>query len=168
MSKRKVPPDEILIDLYINKHMSSIEIGKLYNMPHNNICKHLKRLEITRPVSGQNSRNRKINGEVIKTGYPVIHIPEHPRASVAGYVFKHIIVIEKKIGRIPNKSEPIHHIDLDRMNYSENNLYLCLNNSEHQKIHSSLNECISELIKLNIIKFNHETKKYYISKKVQK
>ena len=158
MSKRKIPHDKTIISDY--KSISSVEMAKKYGVARGTVCKHLKRLGITRPLKGLNSRNCKRNGEVIKTGYPVLHLPKHHRASAVGYVFKHILEIEKHYGKTPLKTEPIHHIDMDRLNYNINNLHLCKNNSTHQQLHASLNKIVSKLIKKGTIKFKDG--KYYI------
>jgi hypothetical protein len=79
----------------------------------------------------------------------------HPRRYNIPYVPMHVLEVEKKIGRTPKKTEPIHHIDLDRMNYKIKNLHLCKNNSEHQQLHSSLDKVVSQLIKKRVIKFSN-------------
>jgi len=135
--------------------MSSGELAEKYGCTRTTVCRHLKRLGITKPLSGANSRNRKRNGEVIKTGYPVSHLPTHPRSSAIGYVFKHVLEMEKHIGRTPKRSEPVHHIDTDRMNYSIDNLFLCKNNSHHQQLHISLSSVVRQLIKDGTIKFKN-------------
>ena len=151
MSASKITNDKQLSLDY--KTMSSGEISEKYGCTRTTVCRHLRRLGITKPASGLNSRNRKRNGEVIKTGYPVTHLPTHPRASAIGYVFKHVLEMEKHLGRTPKRVEPIHHIDTDRMNYSIDNLFLCKDNSHHQQLHISLNSVVRQLIKKGTIKF---------------
>ncbi len=151
MPNRKIPSDSIIKEDY--KSMSSVEMAKKYKVTRVTVCRHLRKLNITRPLSGANSRNKKRNGEVTKTGYPVLHLPNHSRATAVGYVFKHILEIEKRIGRTPTKSEPIHHIDFDRKNYNLDNLYLCKSNSDHQRVHNSLNKITKALIKNKVIGF---------------
>jgi len=158
MSARKIVPDKQIIKDY--ETMGSTDMAKKYGVARGTVCKHLRRLKITRPQSGINSRNCKRNGEVIKTGYPVLHLPEHPRSSAVGYVFKHVLEMEKHIGRTPKKTEPIHHIDLDRKNYKIDNLWLCKDNSEHQHLHASLDRTISKLIKNGTINFKDG--KYFV------
>ena len=74
-----------------------------------------------------------------------------------------ILIMEKYIGRPILKSEPIHHIDFNRLNNSLNNLYLCKNASEHSMIHGSLEKTTQELFKKKIIIFING--KYQINKK---
>ena len=158
MSARKLTSDTQLIKDYAT--MSSGDIAKKYGVARGTVCKHLKRLKITRPLSGLKSRNRKRVGEVLKSGYPAYHLLNHPRASNVGYVYKHILEMEKYLGRLPKKTEPIHHIDLDRTNYHISNLYLSNNPSHHQNIHSSLDKLVKKLIQKGIIKFKDG--KYYL------
>ncbi len=158
MQTRKMPLDVQVIEDY--KIMSSGAMAKKYGVARVTVCRHLKRLQITRPLKGKYSRNRKRIGEVLKTGYPAYHLPTHLRASNVGYVFKHVLEIEKHLGRLPSKAEPIHHIDLDRTNYHISNLFLSKNHSHHQNIHAQLNKLIAQLIKKGILKFKDG--KYYL------
>lgn len=158
MSALKITNDKQLKKDY--ETMSSGEIAKKYGCTRTTVCRHLRRLGITKPISGTNSRNRKRNGEVLKTGYPVFHLPEHPRASAVGYVFKHILEVEKKIGRVPTRNEPIHHIDFDRTNYNIENLYLCKDNKEHKDAHVSLEMLARDMFHKGIIGFKKG--KYYL------
>ena len=68
-------------------------------------------------------------------------------------VYEHILVAEEKIGRPISKSEPIHHIDFDRLNNDPNNLHVCENHSEHNRIHNSLENIARELYRAGVIEF---------------
>jgi hypothetical protein len=160
MSKRKAPNDKKLKELYLDKKLSSGDIAKKYKMSRVCICRHINRLGITRPESGENSRNRKYNVKVYRSGYPVTFKPNHPRRNNLGYVFDHILEWEEATGYIPSKIEQIHHIDIDRLNHKIKNLYLCKTNSQHQKLHASLNKIITTLVRNGTIKFKNG--KYYL------
>lgn len=71
---------------------------------------------------------RRITG----SGYIEIHDPSHPRARKNGYVFEHILVMEKKVGRSISKDEDVHHKDENKQNNDPDNLEL-LTKSEHSK-----------------------------------
>lgn|SRR3990167_9995242 len=72
-----------------------------------------------------------------RAGYVYIYSPYHPRVISHNkkYVFEHILVMEKKLGRFLRPNEVIHHIDGNVSNNSINNLKLFCNHSEHLKYH---------------------------------
>jgi hypothetical protein len=39
----------------------------------------------------------------------MVHAPEHPRAGKKGYVFEHILVVERALGRHLTLQENVHH-----------------------------------------------------------
>jgi hypothetical protein len=39
----------------------------------------------------------------------MIHMPDHPRARSGGYVFEHIVVMERMLGRRLLREETVHH-----------------------------------------------------------
>jgi hypothetical protein len=52
-------------------------------------------------------------GRYVKNGYIMVFQKGHPRAqgSRANYVFEHILVMEKHLGRFLTKNENVHHIN---------------------------------------------------------
>lgn len=84
-------------------------------------------------MKGKNNHNWK-NGKVVQNGYVYLLFPNHPK-SHNGYVKRSHIVMEKIInGPLPDDSI-VHHIDENKKNDSPDNLMLCLNIAEHNKIH---------------------------------
>lgn len=86
--------------------------------------------------------NRDKNGKFATTanqkyhkGYKVVYMPSHQRARSNGYVYEHILVMERKIGRPLTKEEVVHHVDGNKQNNDPNNLELFSNNTEHVKEH---------------------------------
>jgi len=75
------------------------------------------------------ARKLKING------YPIVKAPKHHRANNSGYVYEHILVMEKKLGRQISSDEVIHHKDHNRANNRPDNLELVPNQSKHLKQH---------------------------------
>lgn len=67
-------------------------------------------------------------------GYVCILDREHPRAN-NGYVFEHIVVAEKKIGRRLNLGEIVHHINGVRDDNRPNNL-IVMKLGEHLRGHN--------------------------------
>lgn len=93
--------------------------------------------------------------------------------SVAGYrrifdeergerVLEHVYVMEKHLGRRMNDGEHIHHINLNKLDCSIDNLHLCQGNSAHHLVHSSLQKCGYELFKAKKCFFNQEVFLYTI------
>lgn len=158
MSKRMLPSNEKIIELYVNQKKSCKEICRMYGLSEKsstNIGIRLKKLGIEiRKDAGINHHNWK--GGIISKGDGYIGIwkPEHPRADKQGYVYEHTLVYEKEKGILPSKNEVIHHIDMDKHNNSIDNLYLC-NNKEHLEIHRSLDKIVRTLINRNIIEFQN-------------
>lgn len=75
-------------------------------------------------------------------------------------IILHRKVMESILKRKLFKDELVHHIDLNKKNYSRDNLINC-SSQEHANIHSNLNKLITKLINDKIIKFDKEKKQYF-------
>jgi HNH endonuclease len=74
-------------------------------------------------------------GRVGHDGYVRIRTDGHPRASPHGqYVFEHILIMEKYLGRNITKAEVVHHINGIRNDNRIENLRI-MTNSEHMSLH---------------------------------
>ena len=74
--------------------------------------------------------------KIVKKGdYLYAVVPDHPKATVNGYVLEHRIVMENFIGRTLNSNEVVHHINKDRHDNRIENLLL-LDENEHSKLHA--------------------------------
>lgn len=67
-------------------------------------------------------------------GYVQVYVPEHPHCTSSGYVMKHILVIEREIGRHLADGECVHHINRIRDDNRPENLKL-MTISEHMSMH---------------------------------
>ena len=92
-------------------------------------------------LKGNKNASFKTGRRISNYGYVLIYNPEHKRANYAGYVFEHILVMEKHIGRSlkyygfkDKRNEVCHHIDRNKQNNSIENLQL-MTDSEHIKLH---------------------------------
>jgi hypothetical protein len=71
-------------------------------------------------------------------GYVLISTPNHPRADRDGYVYEHILVMEKLLGRLLLPGETVHHLDGDKANNVPENLLLFPSLAMHTKFHQWL------------------------------
>jgi hypothetical protein len=116
---------ELLVELYVNQKMSSIQIAKQigcmkrtvllrmkdYGIPRRNLKEAFKVSEshgnwpdITKHPAYKNGRKKQSGYIMVKPDF------EHPRCkSNEGYVFEHILVAEKTIGRFLKQGEEVHH-----------------------------------------------------------
>jgi len=132
-----------IIELYLNG-ISSTEITKLLpkSISYVTIINFLRDngIEINEAGFQEKEENPNWNNGITydEHGYISIYKPDHPRASYNGYVKKHVLVMEEKLGRYLTKEEVVHHIDENIINNSPENLMLFPNNSEHIRLHWQL------------------------------
>ena len=73
----------------------------------------------------------------LNNGYEVIYAPTHPLARKNGFVYKHRLIYEEKLGRYLNRCEIIHHKDGNKLNNSLDNLEL-LTHHMHGVLHNGI------------------------------
>lgn len=113
----------------------SVECGKI------NRAKHMKG-KGNHQFNVKGKDNASFTGEkkISNYGYVLIYKPEHIYSNHAGYVFEHILVVEKKIGRHLKRPkykkdwEVCHHKDRCKTNNSIDNLQL-ITHGEHIALH---------------------------------
>lgn len=69
-----------------------------------------------------------------RNGYLLIYRPKHHRASTDGYVYQHILVAEKGLGRKLRSDEVVHHLNFNRADNTSANL-LVLTEEQHIRLH---------------------------------
>lgn len=86
---------------------------------------------------------RNWKGGRIKTGDGYISVwkPDHPNATLLGYVAEHRIVMEKHLGRLLLKTEVVHHINEDKTDNRIENLQLFESNAKHMRLHKKFRKC---------------------------
>ena len=68
-------------------------------------------------------------------GYKSILQKGHPHANSGGHVLEHIVVAEKKLGRMLRDGETVHHIDKNKQNNSPDNLMVFASRGDHTSFH---------------------------------
>lgn len=71
---------------------------------------------------------------ICNNGYIEVYCPEHPRAKSRKYVYEHILVMEKHLGRYLLSDEVVHHKNEIKTDNRLENLQL-LTNKEHIALH---------------------------------
>jgi hypothetical protein len=133
-----------------NKGLSATKIGEKLGKHTSSITRVIKRNggELNFVYQGRGEEHSQWKGgRGIKSGYWAVYNPRHPRVMNNGRVYEHIVVAEKKLGRLIAKTEPIHHIDFNRLNNTPENLYVCENHKQHRDLHCSLEEIARELFR---------------------
>lgn len=109
--------------------MNMSDIAAEMNVSITTIFRRLRSMKLT-------ESKRSAATRITSLGYEQTFCPEHPRANCDGFVFTHILVIEKSINRYLEDGEIVHHIDCNKLNNDISNLYLT-DRAEHARIHHS-------------------------------
>lgn len=81
------------------------------------------------PIQRWEKRKVKRNSE----GYLIVHVPHHPK-SFDGWYYEHRLVMERKYNRILEDWETVHHINQNKADNRERNLFVCTAD-QHSKAH---------------------------------
>lgn len=68
-------------------------------------------------------------------GYVKVLVPDHPRSDRYGYYYEHRLVAERKLGRLLDEDEIVHHINEDKQDNRWENLKVVEGNAEHFREH---------------------------------
>ncbi len=85
--------------------------------------------------SGESAHGWK-GGRLLHEGRVLVQSSNHPRAQQRGYVFEHILVAERALGKFLPSGAVVHHVDSVPSNNENNNLVICQNQAYHMLIHS--------------------------------
>ena len=70
-------------------------------------------------------------------GYKLILLPSHPRAHGIGYVYEHIVIVEKAMGKPLNRPHVVHHHTPEQLVACENDAYHVLLHQRQRALRKS-------------------------------
>jgi hypothetical protein len=156
MVKENVKKDKLkIIDLYVNKHYSMDKISQLYYCTSGTIFKYLRKWGVSKPNQAKSLSKRLTKnpawkaGQLFRGGYLFVKADNHPYKNNKGYVAKHRLVAEEKLGRYLKDKEVVHHLDNNKINNSIENIYVFNNCGEHKAYHHFLNRTVLEAVNGN-------------------
>lgn len=74
-------------------------------------------------------------GRTVINGYRVLQVHGHPRADPNGYVYEHVLVVERALGKLLRPTASVHHVNEDRTDNRNGNLVACQDNAYHMLLH---------------------------------
>lgn len=115
---------ETLLELYVNKKMTSREVAEKLNTNKRIILKRLREygIEVKPKV------RYKKTGFWFEHGYKLLYIEGNK------YIREHINIMENHLGRKLEKNEVVHHINRDKLDNRIENLQV-MTNGEHSTLH---------------------------------
>lgn len=74
--------------------------------------------------------------------------------------FYHKMVAEDMLGRELQEEEIVHHINFDKTDNRERNLFVCRDQSHHSRIHHQAARLVAGLVRQGVVEFDEETGEY--------
>jgi len=83
------------------------------------------------PLTRWTTRDRQFDYK----GYVLIKVPEHPKSFRGGWYYEHRLLAEKYLGRLLETYETVHHLNENKSDNTELNLFVCTR-TEHNYAHA--------------------------------
>lgn len=120
----------------VSLNKSDPEIGAEFDTTDKMVYKFRKRHGIPSARKGgaqpgQFHKSWKGGRVIDKSGYVLLHRPEHPSCSNSGYVREHRLVMEGVLGRLLEPKEVVHHLNGIKDDNRPENLSLYSKNADH-------------------------------------
>ena len=132
--RKIVLDDAVLRDLIERQKMQQWMAAEVLCVSIDTIRRNCKRIGITTQRTGPRSGHLHTGwkgGVRIVKGYRYIYRPDHPCATLSGYVSEHRLVMEQTIGRLLAREEVVHHLNEDALDNRPDNLVPYSSNAEH-------------------------------------
>jgi len=133
--------DKQMIELRREKNLTALQIAVKMGVPRHRVELRLEQL-------GFGQRNKPLKGR------KNVATPPGRVRNRSGTVLEHILIAEKKMGRLLTGSEIVHHIDLNHQNNHPDNLYVYDSSGTHMRAHAHLRRiAIGYVFNLGLIEF---------------
>lgn len=109
---------------------TTTKLGKVRGQPHQFVAGHSSR--------GKHNPTWKGGKHKTRWGYILVYQPQHPRALNGKYVFEHILVAEKALGKHLPEKAVVHYVNAKRDDNASSNLVICQNEGYHRLLHRRL------------------------------
>lgn len=99
------------------------------------LCHNARQRVAVRMPRGGSAHPAWNGGRTTNGHYTRIHSPGHPRAVGNNYVYEHVLVAERVLGKLLPAGAVIHHHDGDKHNNTPSNLVICQDQAYHSLLH---------------------------------
>ena len=123
LSLRKIAKIAMVSSSTIRRWMIKFGIKRRANWEYERTEEHKRKLRAS--IGGENCYNWKGGRIANIRGQVYIYKPDHPNATIRGYVFESRLIAEKALGRYLKPGEIVHHINGNPSDNRNRNLLIC-------------------------------------------